>query len=108
MKKENIIPNICAITLLLLSIAETTVMAIYSSMKWYNIAIFEFVFLIGLAFARFAYQVAYASNAMHSYRFRAESDGLDDEPSEWGVFATKLSGYIIMLALAFFYMLYPH
>lgn len=93
MNRNNVIRNVCAITLFLFSIATTIVMGKYGSFKWYWLALDQLMFCVGICIIRFSYSIAQFVLYSHMYKWSA-SDDFDDEPSEFGVFRMQLFGCV--------------
>ncbi len=86
--------NVQALVLFLISVAETVFMALYKPFGAPMIVLLQIVSLIGIAFVRFASNIAYFRNYLHSAFYRRNA-GADDEPSGLAVFLAKLAGYVI-------------
>lgn len=103
MNKDNLVSNICAIALLIMSLVETIVVGVLCSIKWYVLVLWQFVAIIGVLVVRFAYQIAQIRNMRYSYFCRENSDDFDDEPSDIAVYLIKVFGYFLLFLFAFIY-----
>ena len=94
MKDGNKAASICAIILLLVSIVETVVTAVFGFCEWYLAVAIEILFILGVCLVRFPYEIAYIRNTWHSHLYRESSD--DDEPSMFAVQVIRFIGYFCM------------
>ncbi len=94
--KKFLTVNVQALVLLLISVAETVFMALFKPFGVPMIVLLQIASLIGIAMVRFAPNIAYLRNYLHSafYRRNAGSDK-DDEPSDLAIILAKISGYTI-------------
>ena len=97
MKKYLTGANVQAVVLLLVSIAETVIMALFKTTGAGFVALFQIISVIGIAMLRFAPHIALIDNIIHSAFYRRNASGSyeDDEPSEIAIFFVKLAGYML-------------
>lgn len=106
MKKFMTGVNVQAIVLLLISVAQTVIMALFKSMGVWMIVLLQAASLAAIAFIRFAPQIAYRGNYLHSRFYRVNAgDGENDEPSDLAIFFVKLTGYCVIALQTMFMFL---
>jgi hypothetical protein len=89
--------NINFALLVSLSIAETVISALFCNLPIYISVLLGFAALIGSCFVRWAYEFSAFSNRWYStWNRRKGEDQGDDEPSDWAVVSTMISGYMLM------------
>lgn len=92
-------PNIQAVFLLILSVAEFIVILLCKPLSFGIQLLFLIFSLAGIALIRFAYHIALLENLLHSRLYRKHSDRVDDEPSRHAIRMVKYSGYGILFVL---------
>lgn len=100
MKKIFTLSNIQAVLLLLLSVAETVVMALFKPYPVSMIVVMQILSLLAIIQIRFAYQIAFLGNVWHSIWNRKSANVDDDEPNDFAVFMTKATGYLVLLVFS--------
>lgn len=88
---KNIIKNVCAIILFLLSVATTIVMAKFTSCSWGEALLNQLMLCVGICCIRFDYTLA----QIHLYSLMnrwGNTDNYDEEPSQYGIKIIKLAG----------------
>ena len=103
MKKENLIRNVCAITLLATSVAETIVMGVFGGARLGMLAFLQVFSIIGVCFVRFPRQIAQVRNWWYAYRYKDSMDDFDEEPSKFAIYIVKYLGYFLLLLAAIVY-----
>ena len=92
---KDVIKNVCAIILFLLSVATTIVMAKFASCEWYTLLLYQISICVGICCIRFAY--AFAQIHLFSLMYKwSNSDDYDEEPSPYGVLVVKLVGCFLL------------
>lgn len=86
--------NIQAVLMVLVSIAETVIISLYTSVPAIFIVFGQISSIIGVVLVRFSYEAAWISNIFHSIFNRKNSFSIEeDEPNDFAVFGTKFGGY---------------
>lgn len=106
MKKFMTGVNVQAIVLLLISVAQTVITALFKPMEVWAIVLLQTASLAAIAIIRFAPQIAYFGNYLHSRFYRKNAgDGENNEPSGLAIFFVKLTGYcVIALQIIFMFL----
>ncbi len=99
MKKMFTFPNIQAVLLLLLHVAETVVMILYKPLPVGIILLIQLIAILFIAELRFAYSLAFCCNRWHSYWRRKNTSEQNDEPSDFLVGITKAIAYFFLFFL---------
>ncbi len=94
MKEGNKIANMWTIILILLSVVETAVLAIFGVDDLCLMG--ELLFIGGVFVVRFSYRLARFRNTWHSVFYKKSPNEGDNEPSEFAIIVTKVIGYIVM------------
>ena len=88
--------NIQFILLLTLSVAETLIIAIFKPFKLWRTVFTGAVAIFAVTLICFADFWASYKNRRYSYFYRRKFDGEDDEPSDFAIVATKITGYLFL------------
>ena len=90
-------PNVQAVILLIVSIAEIVIVAICKPVSAMTIVQAVILMLPSIACIRFAYPLAKWHNYWHTVFHRKNSTEGDDEPSDFAVVMTKAGGYSVLI-----------
>ena len=95
---KSLFANIRAIVLLVLSIVAMVLMLLFKPLDAKIVVGFFAFSILGIVIIRFAYSFARFANRRYSrWNRKYPTDPEDDEPSDFAVILTKISGYMLLV-----------